>query len=94
MDSEDMLDLLRKNHAFPGPYMFKVIGRDQDGFVARVIEAVRLALQVNIDPPFRVQPSATGKHLSVTVEPHVFSENEVLLVYAQLQNLQGVMMVM
>jgi len=33
--------LLESTHAFPGPYLFKVIGRNEKGFVARTVAAVR-----------------------------------------------------
>ena len=33
--------LLEDTHTFPGTYMFKVIGKVENGFVARVVAAVR-----------------------------------------------------
>ncbi len=74
--------------------MFKVIGRDIDGFQARVLEAIRQALNIQQDPPFRTHPSSGGKHVSITLEPHVFEPAEVITVYKHLRETQGVLMVM
>lgn len=94
MNEFESLELLLATHHFPGPYMFKVIGRDVDGFQARVLVAIREALKINQDPPFRTQPSANGKHVSITLEPHVFEPSEVITVYQHLRQTDGVLMVM
>lgn len=94
MELPESLQLLLATHHFPGPYTFKVIGHDTDGFVARVVEKVREGLKIQIDPPFRTQPSSSGKHVSVTIEPHVFSAEEVIAVYQELAKTAGVVMVL
>lgn len=94
MNEFESLELLLATHNFPGPYMFKVIGRDIGGFQARVLLAIREALNIQQDPPFRTQPSSGGKHVSITLEPHVFSAEEVITVYRHLRETEGVMMVM
>lgn len=94
MNEFESLELLLATHHFPGPYMFKVIGRDVDGFQARVLQAIRSALKINQDPPFRTQPSSQGKHVSITLEPHVFEPAEVITVYQHLRQTEGVLMVM
>ena len=45
------VELLEAHHAFPGPYMFKAIGRTENGFVARTVAAVREELAEPVDPP-------------------------------------------
>ncbi len=94
MNEYESLELLLATHHFPGPYMFKVIGRDVDGFQARVLKAVRDALKIDQDPPFRTQPSSAGNHVSITLEPHVFEPSEVITVYQFLRQTDGVLMVM
>jgi putative lipoic acid-binding regulatory protein len=37
VDNLPSAELLENTHEFPGPYMFKVIGRSDDGFVALVV---------------------------------------------------------
>ena len=39
MNELPTIALLENTHHFPGPYMFKVIGKVEDGFVARVVAA-------------------------------------------------------
>lgn len=94
LNEYESLELLLATHNFPGPYMFKVIGRDVPGFQARVLLSIRDALKIDQDPPFRTQPSSGGKHVSITLEPHVFSADEVITVYRFLKQTEGVMMVM
>ena len=62
-------ELLDKTHAFPGPYVFKIIGKPDQGFLVRVIAAVREELLVEADPPYRVREAVGGRHVSVTRLP-------------------------
>ncbi len=88
------LDLLRDTHQFPGPYMFKVIGRAEDGFAARVVAAVREELANDSDPPFRLREAVGGRHVSVTVEPTVQTAQEVLAVYHRIRKMAGLVMLL
>ena len=38
------IELLESTYRFPGSYLFKVIGRSDQGFVARTVAAVRDAV--------------------------------------------------
>jgi putative lipoic acid-binding regulatory protein len=86
------LDLLDKTHAFPCPYLFKIIGKADDGFQARVVAVVRDELLLEVDPPFRVREAVGGRHLSVTLEPVVQSAQQVLAIYRRLGVLAGLVM--
>ena len=57
MDELPSIELLNNTHRFPGPYVFKAIGRAENGFAARVVAAVREELSGDVDPPFRVRRS-------------------------------------
>jgi putative lipoic acid-binding regulatory protein len=92
MDRLASIELLERTHTFPGPYMFKAIGKIERGFVARVVAGVRDALDAGTDPPFRVRETANGKHVSVTVEPVVQSAEQVLAVYRRIQTTAGLIM--
>jgi putative lipoic acid-binding regulatory protein len=92
MNEANSLELLENTHHFPCPYMFKVIGRDENGFVARVVAAVRDALSHEADPPFKFRQSAGGRHVSVTLEPVVQTGRQVLAVYRRLQQTRGLVM--
>jgi len=89
MDDLPAIELLENNHEFPGPYLFKVIGRVDNGFVARVVAAVRDELAQEIDPPFRVRQSTGGKHISITLEPTVQTAHQVLAVYRRIRQTAG-----
>jgi putative lipoic acid-binding regulatory protein len=86
------LDLLEQTHAFPCPYLFKIIGKPDRGFLARVVAVVREELTEEADPPFRVREAIGGRHLSVTIEPFVQSADQVLAIYRRLGGLEGLVM--
>jgi putative lipoic acid-binding regulatory protein len=85
-------DLLEQTHAFPGPFLFKIIGKSDDGFLARVIAVVREELLFDADPPYRIREAAGGRHVSVTLEPIVQSAHQVLAIYRRLGVLDGLVM--
>jgi putative lipoic acid-binding regulatory protein len=89
MEDLPAIELLENNHDFPGPYVFKVIGLVDNGFVARVVAAVRDELAQEIDPPFRTRESAGGKHISITLEPTVQTAQQVLDVYRCIKKQAG-----
>ena len=84
--------LLESTHTFPGPYVFKVIGRTDLNFVARAVAAVRDELGDDADPPYRVRESAGGRHTAVTLEPVVQTARQVLAVYRRLGKIAGLVM--
>jgi putative lipoic acid-binding regulatory protein len=83
------IELLESTHAFPGTYMFKVIGLAENGFAASTVAAVREELSEPVDPPFRVRETAGGKHVAVTVQPTVQTAQQVLAIYGRLRSLAG-----
>jgi putative lipoic acid-binding regulatory protein len=88
------IELLEQTHAFPCPFMFKIIGRVEDGFVARVVAAVRDELAAEVDPPYRVREAAGGRHVSVTLEPTVQTAGQVLAVYQRIRATAGVVLML
>lgn len=85
-------ELLERTHAFPCPYLFKIIGKADDGFVARVVAVVREELLCETDPHFSVREAVGGRHLSVTLEPVVQSAHQVIAIYRRLGVLDGLVM--
>jgi uncharacterized protein len=83
------IELLEKTHTFPCSYVFKLIGSQDQGFVARVVAAVRDALQFEQDPPYTTRATPDGRHIAVTVEPIVQSPQQILAVYDRVHNLDG-----
>jgi putative lipoic acid-binding regulatory protein len=72
--------------------MFKAIGRVDAGFVARVVAAVRTELDSDEDPPYKLQQTASGRHVSVTIEPTVQTSYQVLAIYQRIRDTAGLVM--
>ena len=89
MSSIPALELLQATHQFPGPYMFKAIGREENGFTARVVAAVRDELGEEVDPPFSVREATGGRHVSVTLVPTLKRVEQVLSVYRRIRTITG-----
>jgi putative lipoic acid-binding regulatory protein len=92
MNDLPSIALLESVHQFPGPYMFKAIGRVENGFVARIIAAVREELNANTDPPFRVREALGGRHVSVTLQPTVQTAEQVHAVYRRILKTAGLVL--
>ena len=94
MGEEPALELLERTHTFPGPFMFKAIGKVENGFAARVVAAVRDELAFAADPPYKLRETAGGRHVAVTLTPTVQTGRQVLAVYARLRRLTGLVLVL
>ncbi len=93
-ERERSLELLNKTHTFPTRVMIKVIGVNEQGFVASVLEVVQRNAPGEQPPPHQVNEARGGKHISITLEPHLENAECVLTIYAELQVLQGVVMLL
>ena len=91
---DESLTLLNAMHDFPTYVMFKVIGKNVDGFSARVVACIRDALQLEVDPHFRSRTTKGERHISITVEPEVQTAEEVLTVYGALRAVDGVVLLL
>jgi uncharacterized protein len=89
-----IVGLLERTHTFPCSYLFKAIGRSDQGFLARVVSAVREELLIEADPPYRVRQAVGGRHLSVTLEPVVQSAQQVVAIYRRLGTIDGLVMLL
>lgn len=85
-------ELLNATHEFPCAYVFKAIGSTEDHFVARVIAAVRSELDESEEPSFSTRQTPGGRHVCVTIEPEMQSADHVISVYARLQQVEGLVM--
>lgn len=94
MNRQSAIELLESTHSFPCEYTFKVIGLAEANFVGRVVQAVRRVLPEDVEPPFYTRQTASGRHVSVTIEPTLDGADEVLAVYRELANLQGLELVL
>jgi uncharacterized protein len=92
MEYQPSLELLEATHEFPGPFMFKVVGFDEDNFTGRVLASVRACLPEEVEPAFSVRRTASGKHACVTIEPTVERAADVITIYRKLKDVAGVTM--
>ena len=88
------IELLKQNHDFPDVVMLKAIGKNERGFLGRVVAAVRDRLGLDEDPPYRSRATANGKHIAVTMEPTFESAEQVLDAYDAIKGVEGVVMVL
>lgn len=88
------IELLESAHHFPGPYIFKAIGRADNGFVGRVVAAVRDELSQPTDPPYSFRQTLGGRHVAVTLEPTVQTARQVLDVYRRIRKVVGVVLLL
>jgi len=88
------IELLESVHHFPGPYIFKAIGRSDNGFVGRVVAAVRDELSQTTDPPFSFRQAVGGRHVAVTLEPTVQTAKQVLDIYRRIRAVVGLVMLL
>lgn len=86
------IELLEEMHRFPGPYMFKVIGHHESGFLARVVGAVREELAMDVDPHYHHRETQGNRYIAVTVQPVVRDGAQVLSIYRRLMALTGIVM--
>lgn len=89
-DRQTMQARLEAVHSFPETYMFKVIGENNQDFIARVIQAATNAMGSERQLEIRTRESAAGRHVSVTLLAEMEDAESVLQVYDLLQVVQGV----
>ncbi len=94
MTSLPARELLDAVHQFPGQFVFKAVGRADGEFVDSVVAIVREVLEQDFDPPFETRGTPAGRHIAVTVVACVTSSEEVLLVYARIRELPGLVMLL
>ncbi|MBL8820608.1 MAG: DUF493 domain-containing protein [Planctomyces sp.] len=88
------VEVLESRHTFPCTYIFKVIGATENNFTARVVALVRDEMGLEQDPPFTFRAARNGMHVSVTLEPHCISSQQVLAIYSRLTGMDGIVMLL
>jgi putative lipoic acid-binding regulatory protein len=89
MDHRPSVDLLESVHLFPGVYKIKAIGRADDDFESRVVEAVCANLAARSDLDYTVRITPGGRHVAVTLDISVQSAEQVREIYADLRDVKG-----
>lgn len=88
-DHRPSVDLLESTHSFPGTYTIKAIGRAEEEFERRVLEAVALHLAAPSDLEYTVRATRGGRHVAMTLDITVQSAEQVRSIYAQIQDVSG-----
>jgi putative lipoic acid-binding regulatory protein len=92
MTSLPSIEVLEANHTFPGSYLFKAIGTNENNFVQRTVAAVRQELETDADPPYTLRETPAKRHVSVSIECPVRNAAEVLAVYRRLLTVEGLVL--
>ena len=93
-ERQQRIDLLNQTHEFPTRVLIKVIGENRASFVAEVVTLVRNETTVDEEPPFSTREARGGRHIAITLEPHLDDAERVLAIYARLKLLQGVVLLL
>ena len=88
------IELLETQHVFPGPFVFKAIGKGSQAFVDGLVAVVRAELGYDFDPPCDLNFSRGGRHVAVTFTPQVESSQQVLAIFRGFQQVDGLMMLL
>ena len=94
MEEEQTLELLNATHDFPCAFTIKVIGKASDEFVAKVVDTVSTISEATDEIPYTTRATPNGRHIAITLEPTLQSAEQVLLVYARIRTVKGVVMTM
>lgn len=89
MDHRPTVELLESTHLFPGVYKIKAIGRADDDFESRVVEAVCAHLPARSDLDYSVRTTPGGRHVAVTLDISVQTAEQVRVIYAEIRELDG-----
>ena len=90
-DEARLLELLRLQHDFPGPFTFKVICKNVPGIAARIRDAAVSAVKLVRSPgPPRERASTGTRFVSLTLDLEVERPEDVLKLYGVLRAQDGV----
>jgi len=88
------IELLEANHKFPGQFPIKVIGTNTDTFNKAIVQIFREELRLDEDPEYSVRATKAGRHVSFSFSPTFESAQQVLGVYARINTVDGVVMIL
>jgi putative lipoic acid-binding regulatory protein len=88
-DHRPSVELLESTHLFPGVYRIKAIGRSEDDFERRVVEAVVSNLAAASDLDYSIRATKGGRHVALTLDISVQSAEQVRSIYAEIRDIPG-----
>jgi len=89
MEHRPSIELLESIHFFPGVYKIKAIGRADDAFESRVVEAVCSHLAARSDLDYSVRTTPGGRHVALTLDISVQTAEQVRAIYAEIREVEG-----
>jgi len=89
MDHRPSIELLESIHLFPGVYKIKAIGRADDAFASRVVEAVYSQLAAPSDLDYSIRTTPGGRHIALTLDISVQTAEQVRAIYAEIREVEG-----
>jgi uncharacterized protein len=89
MDYRPSIELLESTHPFPGVYQIKAIGRADDDFESRIVEAVCSVLPARSDLDHSVRTTPGGRHVALTLDVSVQNAEQVRAIYAEIKEVPG-----
>jgi uncharacterized protein len=94
MDHRPSIDLLEATHPFPGVYQIRAIGSATDDFAGRILAAVEGELPAPSDLEHTIRTTPHGRHISVTLDITVQNAEQVRAIYAAIQQVEGLMLLL
>jgi len=93
-DDESEMNLLEEAHEFPCVFTMKVVGKTENEFVERVLKVIAEYAGQGTEFEFFTRSTSGGRHVAVTVSPELESAQQVTSLYAELRQLDGIVMLM
>jgi putative lipoic acid-binding regulatory protein len=88
-DHRPSVDLLESTHFFPGVYQIKAIGKAEQDFERRVVDAVVSQLAAASDLDYSVRATPGGRHIALTLDITVQTAEQVRSIYAEVREVEG-----
>lgn len=89
MDPQPSIELLEATHQFPGTYQIRVIGAAEGDFADRVVAATRELLTGPSELETSMRSTPGGRHVALTLDICVQNARQVLAIYAEIQKVPG-----
>lgn len=93
-DHRPSVDLLESVHAFPGTYQIKAIGASEGDFAGRVVAAAVAELSGPGEVDYSIRSTAGGRHVALTLDLTVQTAQQVRDIYAAIQRVEGLMLLL
>ncbi|MFB6351732.1 MAG: DUF493 domain-containing protein [Bradymonadaceae bacterium] len=91
---ESSIETLEETHSFPCPYQFKIIGANNEEFIAEVVQVGVNVVGSEAEPEVSTRESSGGKYVSVSMEMWVEDAETILDVYERVRTIDEVKMVL